>query len=290
MPGWAERKRKNLRVRAARLLGRVGPGLFARRLAQPVFVLGCARSGTTILTALLGDHPLVAEWSEANQVWDPGWYPWRPELQGKLPMEIDPAGFTRRWALESEPRWREIYGTFGAYQWLAGRPIFLNKSPFHTFRIPQLLERFPEARFVHVVRDGRAVAYSYADHLLRKGKLREWPAEEREILSSDPSLVAVRTAGVWRRSLLEVELQTHRRDLATKGRMHEVRYEDLVHDPDRALGALHRFLGIPELPFERSRWRLQSMNHKWRERLSAQIIQQLTELLEPWLLAKGYAP
>ena len=54
----------------------------------------------------------------------------------------------------------EIKSIFGTYQSLARRDVFLNKTPFHSFRIPYLREYFPDAKLIYIRRDGRAVVNS----------------------------------------------------------------------------------------------------------------------------------
>jgi hypothetical protein len=284
------RRRKNLRVRSALLLARLAPGWCSRQLRRPVFVVGCARSGTTLLAGMLGTHPQIAEWSEVNYVWDPGWYPWRPEFADKLPLEVDAAAFQKRWWRENRHRRREISAAFGAYQALEHRPVLVNKSPFHTFRIPRLLELFPDARFIHVVRDGRAVAHSYAGHLLRKGKLREWPAALRARLAADPEELALHTAGVWSRCLHEVEARDRELGLRERGLLFETSYERLVAEPAATLVRLHRFLAVEPWPGAADAWVLRNQNHKWRSALSADTRRQLAERLAADLDRRGYAP
>lgn len=284
------RRRKNLRVRCALLLARIAPGWCSGQLHRPVFVVGCARSGTTLLAAMLGDHPQIAEWSEANSLWDPGWFPWRPELQGEPPLEVDTAAFNERWWRQNRHRRRDVAAAFGAYQALEGRELLLNKSPFHTFRVPQLLELFPEARFVHLVRDGRAVAHSYANHLLHKGKLREWPAELARRFESDPEGLVVHAAGVWSRSLCEVAACDRRLALSARGLLIELSYEELIAEPAATLVRLHRFLAVKPRPGDAGRRLLRDQNHKWRAALSAETRRELAARLAADLEARGYAP
>ncbi len=107
-----------------------------KQLKNPYFLIGSGRSGTTLLAGLLGMHRDVANWSEANEILDPQWYPWRPSNQHLPPMEFGPVAFTKRWWQDAQQRQGEIRATFGAYQWLQRKSCFLNKSPFNTFRIP----------------------------------------------------------------------------------------------------------------------------------------------------------
>ncbi len=148
-----------LLVRAARsrrkrmLVGKVlrATGGFLPRKPPPrapIFVIGTPRSGTSMLFDLLNRSPEVASLdAESHLLWeafhpdaDPAWTSHR----------IEPSAVTRRerralsWALDR----------------IAGRVRYLDKDPRNCFRIPYLLELFPDARFVFIRRDGRAVVSS----------------------------------------------------------------------------------------------------------------------------------
>jgi hypothetical protein len=108
------------------------------------------------------------------------------------------------------------------------------KSPTHSFRIPTLLELFPEARFVHIVRDPRVVFPSTV-HLWRKlheAQGLQWPhhrgLEERD----------------FARVLRLHERIERGRALVDPSRFHELRYEDLVADPVGRMRALYEHLDL----------------------------------------------
>src|SRR5947209_6912737 len=114
-----------------------------------------------------------------------------------------------------------------------GRRLVL-KSPPHTCRIPTLLELFPDARFVHVVRDPYVV-YPSTLHLWRvtygiNGLQKPSWAEL-------PDYILDTFVQVYDR------LEEGRR-LVPPGRFHELRYEDLVRDPLGQLEAVYRGLGL----------------------------------------------
>ena len=115
-------------VTLARKMARLAPGFAKSRLCRPVFLIGCGRSGTTLLNNMLRLHRDIATWSEANDILDPDWYPWRESSARRPPMEYDPQEFTRDWW--NNVRGDDIRSCFGAYQWLQRKPVFVNKSPF----------------------------------------------------------------------------------------------------------------------------------------------------------------
>jgi len=170
------------------------PDFAASKIVRPVFLIGCGRSGTTLLNNLLRLHVDIACWSEANEILDPEWYPRQKHGKSdryRAPLEYDPVAFTRDWWESAKVRQRHVRACFGAYQLLRRKRIFINKSPFNTFRIPHLLEMFPDARFVHIARDGRAVVYSYVRKFLDQNKLEEWPEPQRTLFTESFDDLAV---------------------------------------------------------------------------------------------------
>ena len=283
-------KRVNLAIRLSPALGKTFPGYFSKQLQNPIFILGSARSGTTVLADLLGTHKDVANWSEANRIWDPNWYPWKTSYYGKWPLEYDPESFITRWWNETEPRQKKIRAIFGAYQFLRGRRFFLNKSPFHTFRIPYLLKMFPGARFLHLVRDGRAVVSSYARRFVERNKLQEWPEPNRSLFSNSFQELAIWLARFWKDSIQEVELQDQKYQLRESGILTELRYEDLCRDPKGILDLVCRFLSLDPHRFSSMlRWeRVKNQNHKWRLDLEQDTVNKITSQMESVLIKKGY--
>jgi hypothetical protein len=108
------------------------------------------------------------------------------------------------------------------------------KSPPHTCRIPTLLELFPDARFVHIVRDPYTVFPStvnlwktlYTTHGLQTPSFR---GLEEHVFSTFTHLYDRLEAG---------------RRLVPPGRFHELRYEDLIADPAGAMRRLYEELEL----------------------------------------------
>jgi hypothetical protein len=95
------------------------------------------------------------------------------------------------------------------------------KSPTHSCRIPTLLEMFPDARFVHIVRDPRVVFPSTVN--LWK-TLYQTHGLQRPTFAGLDEYVFTTFNHLYRR----LEEGKH---LVAPGRFHELRYEDLIADP-----------------------------------------------------------
>ncbi|MBA2763633.1 MAG: sulfotransferase [Thermoleophilaceae bacterium] len=211
------------------------------------FIVGSGRSGTTLLRALLDAHPQLAVPPESYFV---------VTLARKAETYSKPDGFDRqafvedviahprftRWGLPSEAARaaleaaapadypaavRALYGAYAAAQ---GKSRYADKTPKYVKDIPRLSSLFPEARFVHIIRDGRDVALSFKD--------LTWGP-------NGPIEAALRWRG-W------VELgRAAGRDLG-EGRYLEVSYEDLAADPEPVLRRICDFL---ELEFSEQMFR-----------------------------------
>ncbi|HVL64641.1 MAG TPA: sulfotransferase [Actinomycetota bacterium] len=139
----------------------------------PFFIVGSARSGTTLLRLMLNAHPEVAVPPESRFV---------VELYRGDTVEVE--GFLqalgshkqfRTWDLpleavrheidagEHAPYAEAVTAVYRAYMRLHGGRRWGDKTPRYVEHIPLLSRLFPDARFVHLVRDGRNVALSYAD-------------------------------------------------------------------------------------------------------------------------------
>jgi hypothetical protein len=104
---------------------------------------------------------------------------------------------------------------YGAYAARHGKPRYGDKTPRYVTRMKRIAGALPEARFVHVIRDGRDVLLSLNKRLV-------------ELRDSEPVPVE-RFARRWRRRVKNA----HRAELGD--RYMELRYEDLVTDTEATL-------------------------------------------------------
>lgn len=194
---------------------------------------------------------------------------------GPAPASVDPEVALRR--------------TFGTVRSLGGGTCLVSKRIANNLRIPLLARIFPEARFVFVVRDGRAVAASlsrvdwWEDSFVwwYGGTPRRWREEGR-----DPWELCARN---WVEELRAIEAGLRSVPAAHVLRL---RYEDAVAEPIRTFEAVAAFLGLPP----DRRWRsalgrlaLQDRVEHWRERLDPAITERITTIQRSELERYGYA-
>jgi hypothetical protein len=142
-------------------------------------------------------------------------------------------------------RWKRVFRRFLQEITFTDPRRLVLKSPPHTCRIPVLRQMFPDARFVHVVRDPYVVFPSTVN-LWRK--LYEKHGLQR------PTLARLEDE-VFDTFLRLYERLEGTRRLVPPGRFFEVRYEDLVRDPVGRMRALYESLELGG--FEQVRPRLE---------------------------------
>ncbi|MGH2652578.1 MAG: sulfotransferase family protein [Actinomycetota bacterium] len=203
------------------------------------FFVGCGRSGTTLFRAIFDSHPDLAIPGESHFIVHLAPNGRRYESGARFDVEafladLLPHPRFRLWGLgdhqvrlalqERPPRTLPdaIRTVFATYATAEGKARYGDKTPGYVSHLSRLASLFPEARFVHIVRDGRDVALSYLD------------------VSFGPA-TAEGAALHWRRLV-----ERGRRAGAPLGadRYVEVRYEDLLDDPEATIRSLCDFIHL----------------------------------------------
>jgi hypothetical protein len=180
----------------------------ARLVDQPVFVLSCIRSGSTLLRCILGTHPLVFAPHELHLTW--------------LHVSIDsPYATTAMHAADLDTHQLEhILWDRLLYELLrrSGKKIIVEKTPGNARAWQRLAACWPDARFVFLLRD---------------------PAD---ILTSAIEARPHRDPGETSEIVLDLIDGVEQARAALDG--HEVRYEDLVTRPEQTIASLCAFIGV----------------------------------------------
>jgi hypothetical protein len=176
-----------------------------------------------------------------------------------------------------------------------GRPVFLHKFTGWP-RAGFLAGIFPDAKFIHVVRDGRAVANSWLqmdwwegfngpDHWQWGPLPSAYQAEWRKSGYSFPILAAV----LWK---LLIDAHDAAAASLPRDRWLEVRYEDVVASPAQTFGAMLDFAGMPADPtFSRALQRLpfgSDRTQAFRRDLGPETVAALSVSLEKHLERRRY--
>jgi len=204
------------------------------------FVVSSPRSGSTLLRMMLDAHRELAIPSETHFVpaliesfddADPSAESVVATLRGHRRWDdfhLDPdALLTSLHRAEPLTAGNAIRAFFGLYAESRGKPRWGDKTPEYVEHMRQIERALPEARFVHVIRDGRDVALSRTKWRMKRVG-RKPPVE--------------RLAKKWKKAITIARRQGNR-----LGHYLEVRYEDLVGETEPAL---RRICEFAELEFD----------------------------------------
>jgi len=289
-------------------------------VTKPIFIVGTGRCGSTTFHQVLGAHPQVMWLSGFAEKFPthPEWNRWAVTAVGH-PL-------IRRLVGQRRIKPGENYGFWYAHAYGFAEPgrdlVASDVTPRVRRQLHQVFERmvtarrnrilikltgwsrmgylnevFPDAKFIHIVRDGRAVASSYlhinewqwrgwyGPYSWRYGPLSEDDQAEWE--KSGRSFAAL--AGIqWRLHTRAIE---RARALIDPARYLEVRYEDYCADP---LETCRRVVDFAEIEWSRAFERrvratpIKDMTTRYRQDLSPEQVTLLTDLLRTDLLWYGY--
>lgn len=132
------------------------PNIFTQELLFPIFLIGCGRSGTTILGKILSEHPNISYLFEPYHLWaavDP-----RTDILNLYSrIDADLMMNESHYSWESQMRFNRLF-LYGN----KNQGILLEKTPLNAMRIGYINALAPEAKFIHIVRDGIDVSLSIA--------------------------------------------------------------------------------------------------------------------------------
>jgi hypothetical protein len=244
----------------------------------PVFIVGCPRSGTTLLRMMLDSHPDLAIPPESHfipKVWA---LRRRYEQDGaakveRLVSDIMRTNRFKEWGLPDEevwvrlrsltkPRIADVIGAFFvAYAEREGKRRWGDKTPGYSIEMVAIANLFPTARFVHLIRDGRDVATSIRQNFQNVGDI-------------DAALV-------WAMRVRKGRAQG--RTLGSD-RYLEVRYEDLVKDPQDVLTSICDFVALEYCPemLDYSRRVREAVPEGEQERIHTRLLKPPTKGLRDW--------
>jgi hypothetical protein len=207
---------------------------------RPVFVVGCPRSGTTLLQLMLHAHHRIALPPETrfvlpayerrlsfgdlrepdNRAGLARWITGREETRFHE-LGVAPAGVAERIA-QGPPTLGSALGiALESYARRHGKVRWGDKRPAYALHVEEILRLFPDAQFVHLVRDGRDCAASLLGMPWWHSGFHEAVATWAQVMDVTRRHASALGPDSW----------------------HEVRYEDLLADPEPRLRELCAYLG-----------------------------------------------
>jgi len=203
-----------------------------------IFLVGCPRSGTTMLQTVIAAHPEVMSFPESRLYRSVesqqrvlqalGWA--SRHAYGRMQsiyeeLVLDPGDLRRRWTVAGYAQ--DFFRTLDRSALAAGKTVWLEKTPDHVQRLKEIQSVLPEAVFIHLIRGGAETVASLYDVTQR------FP----EAWGQGPWSLE-RCIARWREDVAE-SLQ-----YATDPSHCLVGYEMFVADPETGVQQLCRFMGL----------------------------------------------
>jgi len=243
-------------------------------IERPVFLVGAERSGTTMLRLMLDHHPAIAFASESEYmvdwVTDDGCFP--PIETYREHLAADRIFQAGHYHFDPNLNYPELVNSFLVQRRdRSGKPL-VGATVHRSF--DRLLHIWPDARFLHIIRDPRDVARSvigmgWAGNVWTG--LAKWLEAEQ----------------CWNR--LQARL--------LPDRLVELKFEDLLKNPPGELARCCALFGLEYDPRmlsypERSTYEAPdpTLSYQWRRKLSEREVQLVEARVGSLLTDRGYEP
>lgn len=251
------------------------------------FIIGCARSGTSILGELIASHPKVKYIFEAHRIWEKAGL---GENNSHRLTEKQAKFFIKRYIRS----WFSNQATNGQ--------VLVEKCPRNALRVPFIKTIFPEAKIIHIFRDGRDVACSLMPGIGGEDWNHLKPPSWKNLVFNSTGLE--RCAKAWRDV---IEITTN--DLEDIPHL-SLKYEDLLLDTERTVRTIMKYLNLSfdyqvalfskkisnstkksyHAQRQKDWYKNDHLNRigRWKENLTVSEQKDINVLLSDWLSRLGY--
>jgi len=215
--------------------------IYAGKMKQTGFIVGTGRCGTTILASVLNAHPNICIPHELHFLVNRGIYETYLSGDGQRFQADDFISFIQERNPYHFERYFDYIGHFKNLTYpqknlrllltdlfdhicyVSGKETFLDQTPWHGQYLEILKEVFPDMKVIHMIRDGRDVAISFAR--------TPWWGKEKDLMANLER---------WRKEISVI----HSFCVNNPAICLEVKYEDLVVNPRQELGRILRLFGL----------------------------------------------
>lgn len=199
---------------------------------SPVFIIGCGRSGTTILGNTLSKHPKIKYLNEPRELWHRS-YPefdiWNKNMaESKIYAD-------RKDILHKKSN--ILHHLFFREQVLGNANILLEKLPINSFRLKFIEQVFPNARYIYLTRNGLEVSESI-EKAIQKGV---W-LRAHDLLKSY-NIKDKNNRGIWEWKL-SIDHSHSFFSKISRDRFIHLSYKDLIDFPSTKIEQIFDFLQL----------------------------------------------
>jgi len=200
---------------------------------SPVFIIGCGRSGTTILGSTLSHHPKLKYLNERRDLWHRS-YPefdiWnKKNKNSKLYADEKDVIFKKH---------NVLHRLLFREQVLGNAKILLEKLPINNFRLRFLEKSFPNARYIYLTRNGLEVSASI-EKSIQKGA---W-VRNHDLLKNYNIENSDQNKGIWEWKL-SIDQSDHFFKSIDRNRLKHLSYKDFIDSPAEIIKDIFNFLEL----------------------------------------------
>lgn len=251
-----------------------------KAVKQPVFIVGCSRSGTTLFAEIFGERPDACNVMDASQVWDLRYY----DKSADDHRDENDANFWETSRIRSSLAVRLLFSR---------RNRLINKNNQNSLRLRYLKNAFPDAFIIHVIRDARPVVLSNMSRVEKDRYRRGFP------FGRFPKPVAWRSymdkpvveqfAHQWRD--ITAEIRKDGPAVFGPDQYTEVKFEDFCADPEGTIRRIDLFCDLPDI--DRDAAALASIgsgdSDGWTSKLPATDIERINQITGDQMAVFGYS-
>jgi hypothetical protein len=209
---------------------------------NPIFIIGCGRSGTTILGNTLSKHPEVKYLNERRDLWHkvyPQFNIWNQDTKNpQLFASNQDVDITKSYLLKK---------LFFREQVIGKSSVLLEKLPINNFRLDFLHSTFPNAKYIYLRRNGLEVSTSIEKRI----KKRNWFTGKKEtLLNKHAEKINCKTEvetdfekGMWEWKLSIDESNVFFKNLDNNKFIH-LSYQDFIDNPSEELKNIFDFMNL----------------------------------------------
>jgi hypothetical protein len=211
---------------------------------SPVFIIGCGRSGTTILGNTLSKHPQLKYLNERRDLWHKS-YPefdiWNKNMKNsKLYADEKDVDINKH---------NILHHLFFREQVLGNAKVLLEKLPINNFRLKFLKKSFPNARYIYITRNGIEVSNSIEKRIQElswfKGKkyelLRKYTSDNNIIFNTEINSNKEKGLWEWKLSINESDRFFKKEN---KDNFIHLSYQDFISSPSKSIKDIFDFLEL----------------------------------------------
>ena len=199
---------------------------------SPVFIIGCGRSGTTILGDSLSQHPEIKYLNERRDLWHKS-YPefdiWNKDAQGSKLYADEKDIEVSKNSILKHLLFRE--------QVLSESKVLVEKLPVNSFRLNFLKSTFPNARYIYLTRNGLEVSRSIEEAIDSGNWFRRHDILKSHAIDSD------KNRGIWEWKLSIQHSDSFFKQENGDSFIH-FSYKDFMDNPSKIIQDMFSFLDL----------------------------------------------